>query len=91
MLLHIPHSDFSEGRDLRMESQISTIINYIDKQYAETMNEVSEHYAFSTVSRLTMTTGIKSCPTEQGRSAHSSVGPSDMREAFAHSCTDVCI
>ncbi|KZP33683.1 hypothetical protein FIBSPDRAFT_773474 [Athelia psychrophila] len=41
-VIDTPGLDFSEGRGLRMERQVATIINYIDKQYAETMSEESK-------------------------------------------------
>lgn len=39
-----PNSDFSEGRELRQERQVSSIIRYLDSQYADTMSEVSLPY-----------------------------------------------
>jgi len=35
-----PGLDFGDGRELRVERQVSGIIKYLDAQYADTMNEV---------------------------------------------------
>ncbi|KAJ3996920.1 septin family protein [Lentinula boryana] len=37
-----PGLDFLEGRELKLERQVSSIIKYIDAQYADTMNEESK-------------------------------------------------
>lgn len=34
-------SDFNEGRELKLERQVSAVIKYLDTQYADTMSEVS--------------------------------------------------
>ncbi|KAF9077736.1 septin family protein [Rhodocollybia butyracea] len=37
-----PGLDFIEGRELKLERQVSSVIKYIDTQYADTMNEESK-------------------------------------------------
>lgn len=39
-VIDTPGLDFVEGRELKLERQVSSIIKYIDNQYADTMNEV---------------------------------------------------
>lgn len=40
-VIDTPGLDFSGGRELRLERQVSGVINYLDSQYADTMSEVS--------------------------------------------------
>jgi septin family protein len=37
-----PGLDFSEGRELKLDRQVSSIIKYVNTQYADTMNEESK-------------------------------------------------
>ncbi|KAJ8080542.1 hypothetical protein PM082_017375 [Marasmius tenuissimus] len=37
-----PGLDYAEGRELRLERQVSTIMRYVDAQYADTMSEESK-------------------------------------------------
>lgn len=39
-VIDTPALDFSGGRELRVERQVSGIIKYLDTQYADTMSEV---------------------------------------------------
>jgi septin family protein len=41
-VIDTPGLDFSNGRELRVERQVSGIIKYLDAQYADTMNEESK-------------------------------------------------
>ncbi|KAH7922949.1 hypothetical protein BV22DRAFT_1069573 [Leucogyrophana mollusca] len=41
-VIDTPGLDFSEGRELRVERQVTGIIKYLDAQYADTMNEESK-------------------------------------------------
>lgn len=61
------YSDFSEGRGLRMERQVATIINHIDKQYAETMSEVSCQVCLCMIFLLTLDTIQESKVIRQGK------------------------
>jgi|SRR5882762_1683000 hypothetical protein len=38
--LYLYDSEFGEGRELKLERQVSSIIKYLDTQYADTMSEV---------------------------------------------------
>ena len=38
-----PGLDFQQGKELKLERQIASILRYIDTQYADTMSEVSRH------------------------------------------------
>ncbi|TDL23318.1 hypothetical protein BD410DRAFT_747416 [Rickenella mellea] len=38
-VIDTPGLDFSEGRELKLERQVSSLVKYIDRQYAETMGE----------------------------------------------------
>ena len=40
-VIDTPGLDFQEGKELKLERQIGSIVKYIDSQYADTMNEVS--------------------------------------------------
>ena len=39
-VIDTPGLDFQEGRELKLERQVNSIIKYIDAQYADTMSEV---------------------------------------------------
>ena len=39
-VIDTPGLDFGDGRELRVERQVTSIIKYLDAQYADTMNEV---------------------------------------------------
>lgn len=39
-MIDSPGLEFMEGRELKLERQVSSIIKYIDAQYADTMSEV---------------------------------------------------
>ncbi|OJA09625.1 hypothetical protein AZE42_01393 [Rhizopogon vesiculosus] len=41
-VIDTPGLDFGDGRELRVERQVSGIIKYLDAQYADTMNEESK-------------------------------------------------
>ncbi|KAG1746013.1 Septin-domain-containing protein [Suillus paluster] len=41
-VIDTPGLDFGDGRELRIERQVSEIIKYLDAQYADTMNEESK-------------------------------------------------
>lgn len=42
-VIDTPGLDFQEGKELKLERQLSTILKHVDAQYADTMNEVSYH------------------------------------------------
>lgn len=42
-VIDTPGLDLIEGRELKLERQVSTIIKYVDAQYADTMGEVRSH------------------------------------------------
>lgn len=39
-VIDTPGLDFQEGRELKLERQVNTVIKYLDLQYADTMSEV---------------------------------------------------
>lgn len=39
-IIDTPGLDFQEGRELKLDRQVSTIVRYLDLQYADTMDEV---------------------------------------------------
>jgi hypothetical protein len=39
-VIDTPGLDFQEGRELKLERQVTSIIKYVDAQYADTMTEV---------------------------------------------------
>ncbi|EAU85761.2 hypothetical protein CC1G_04978 [Coprinopsis cinerea okayama7 len=41
-VIDTPGLDFQEGRELKLERQVSSVIKYIDQQYADTMSEESK-------------------------------------------------
>ncbi|KAI1793414.1 Septin-domain-containing protein [Ganoderma leucocontextum] len=41
-VIDTPGLDFQEGHELKMERQVSTIVKYLDSQFADTMNEESK-------------------------------------------------
>ncbi len=43
-----PGLDFQEGHELKLERQVSSIVKYLDTQFAETLSEVStsNHFHF---------------------------------------------
>jgi hypothetical protein len=40
-VIDTPGLDFQEGRELRLERQVNSILRHVDVQYADTMSEVS--------------------------------------------------
>jgi septin family protein len=42
-VIDTPGLDFQEGRELKLDRQVSSIIKYLDAQYADTMSEVSSY------------------------------------------------
>ena len=42
-VIDTPGLDFQEGRELKLERQISTIVKYLDAQFADTLSEVRGH------------------------------------------------
>lgn len=40
-VIDTPGLDFSEGKELKLDRQVSAVIKYLDAQYADTMSEVS--------------------------------------------------
>lgn len=67
-----PGLDFMEGRELKLERQVSSVIKYIDAQYADTLSEVCLCLILI-LSRAHHMSGIQSRPKEQRRPTHSSV------------------
>jgi len=39
-VIDTPGLDFAEGRELKLERQVNTVLKYVDAQYADTMSEV---------------------------------------------------
>jgi septin family protein len=39
-VIDTPGLDFTEGRELKLERQVNTVLKYVDAQYADTMSEV---------------------------------------------------
>lgn len=39
-VIDTPGLDFQEGRELKVERQVNSILKYVDVQYADTMSEV---------------------------------------------------
>lgn len=39
-VIDTPGLDFQEGRELKLERQVNSILKYVDVQYADTMSEV---------------------------------------------------
>ena len=42
-VIDTPGLDFQEGRELKLERQVSTIVKYLDAQFADTLSEVRGH------------------------------------------------
>ena len=61
-VIDTPGLDFQEGRELKLERQVTSIIKYVDAQYANTMTEVRA--SFQTYFTLT-------CPNQFSRSPKS--------------------
>ena len=40
-VIDTPGLDFQEGKELKLEWQVSTTLRYVDAQYMDTMSEVS--------------------------------------------------
>jgi hypothetical protein len=45
-VIDTPGLDFQDGRELKLERQVSSIMKYLDGLYADTMSEVRFHDAF---------------------------------------------
>ena len=50
-VIDTPGLDFQEGRELKLERQVTSIIKYVDAQYADTMTEVRAFFNVSTLTR----------------------------------------
>ena len=72
-VIDTPGLDFQEGRELKLERQVTSIIKYVDAQYADTMTEVSTYSTVFTPICLNRFPGVQSCSTEQRRPTYSSV------------------
>ena len=73
-VIDTPGLDFQEGRDLNLERQVTSIIKYVDAQYADTMTEVRASFqTYLFLHTLTDIPGVQSCSTEQRRPTYSSV------------------
>ena len=87
-VIDTPGLDFQEGHELKLERQVSTIVKYLDTQFADTLSEVrgypsscfsvcSSRFILSYVNEccgmLTARSGIKGRPSEQRRPTHSLV------------------
>ena len=70
-----PGLDFHESRELNLEWQVSSILKYVDQQYADTLSEVSINASDVSLyaHHLTLRPGSKSYPTVQRGSAYSPV------------------
>lgn len=52
-VIDTPGLDFQEGRELKLERQVSSVMKYLDGLYADTMSEVRFYVAFVTGSKGT--------------------------------------
>ena len=89
-VIDTPGLDFQEGRELKLERQVTSIIKYVDAQYADTMTEVRLFQCVHPLCPLTVPSGVQSCSTEQRRPTYSSVSPdfslSRVVELVPNSC-----
>ena len=91
-VIDTPGLDFQEGRELKLERQVTSIIKYVDAQYADTMTEVRAFFqTYLCLHPLTDISGVQSRSTEQRRPTHSSVGAvfslrEDETNSRVHSC-----
>ena len=78
-VIDTPGLDFQEGHELKLERQVSTIVKYLDAQFADTLSEVRLQFPASTrrgdlrpflasitEMMLTLCAGIEGCSSEQG-------------------------
>jgi hypothetical protein len=75
-----PGLDFRENRELNLEWQVSSILKYVDQQYADTLSEVSTNertHGHSTFANLTTLSGSKSHPAVQRGPTYSPVSGGD--------------
>ena len=73
-VIDTPGLDFQEGRELKLERQVTSIIKYVDAQYADTMTEVRASFqTYLLLRSLTDFSGVQSRSTEQRRPTYSSV------------------
>lgn len=73
-VIDTPGLDFQEGRELKLERQVTGIIKYVDAQYADTMTEVRASFqTYLYLRALTGIPGVQSRSAEQRRPTHSSV------------------
>ena len=72
-VIDTPGLDFQEGRELKLERQVTSIIKYVDAQYADTMAEVRASFNLIYSYVLTTLPGVQSCSSEQRRPTYSSV------------------
>ena len=88
-VIDTPGLDFQEGRELKLERQVTSIIKYVDAQYADTMTEVRASFQTYLLLRvLTDFPGVQSRSTEQRRPTYSSVSADlswlNLRERLIH-------
>jgi len=50
-VIDTPGLDFQDGRELKLERQVSSIMKYLDGLYADTMSEVRFYVVFVTGSK----------------------------------------
>ena len=87
-----PGLDFHESRELNLEWQVSSILKYVDQQYADTLSEVSPNTPPALhAHRLTCRLGSKSYSTIERGSTHSpvshaQVSPPHHRRLTISSC-----
>lgn len=74
-VIDTPGLDFQEGRELKLERQVTSIIKYVDAQYADTMTEVRASFQtyFTLTHALNGFPGVQSRSTEQRGPTYSSV------------------
>lgn len=76
-VIDTPGLDFQEGKELKLERQLSAILKHVDAQYADTMNEVSYHnHIKNEISLLTIPAhiGIQGRSSTEGRPTCPPVG-----------------
>ena len=72
-VIDTPGLDFTQGKELSIERQVTNIIKYIDEQYGATMNEVRAREIVVDCAKTKLCAGIQSRQAEQRGSTRASV------------------
>jgi hypothetical protein len=70
-VIDTPGLDFQEGRELKLERQVTSIIKYVDAQYADTMTEVRA--SFPNLFILTTPNRYSRSPKSFGRAKETNI------------------